>query len=105
MAEDDRTEELRLLRDVARWTREAALPMVRERVERLLDTDAKKRVYAAMEAGSAGVKAIEKSTGVNSSKDISPWVKLWESEGIADKGESPRFSGRISPTHRRPPSR
>ena len=26
MAEDDRTEELRLLRDVARWTREAALP-------------------------------------------------------------------------------
>lgn len=89
MAEDDRTEELRLLRDIARWTRESALPRVRERVERLLDTDAKKRVYAAMEAGSAGVKAIEKSTGVNSSKDISPWVKLWESEGIVDKGSNP----------------
>ena len=38
MAADERTE-LELLREIARWTREAALPVVRERVERLLDTD------------------------------------------------------------------
>jgi transposase-like protein len=88
MAGDDRTE-LELLREIARWTREAALPIVRERVERLLDTDARKRVYAAIEGGTAGVKAIEKATGVNSSKDISPWAKQWEEEGIVDRGSNP----------------
>lgn len=88
MAGDDRTE-LELLREIARWTREAALPVVRERVERLLESEAKKRVYAAMEGGTAGVKAIEKATGVNSSKDISPWAKLWEAEAIVDRGSNP----------------
>jgi hypothetical protein len=81
--------EVELLEEIARWTREAALPVVRARVERLLDTDPKKRVYAAMEGGLAGVKAIEKATGVNSSKDISPWAKHWEAEGIVDRGSNP----------------
>jgi len=82
------SEELKLLREIAKWTREAALPNVRGRVERLLDTDAKKRVYAALD-GKTGVSAVEKATGVNSSKDITPWAKLWETEGIVDKGSRP----------------
>ncbi len=87
-AGDDRTE-LEFLRDIARWTREAALPQMKVRVERLLDNDAKKRVYVALEAGDAGVKTIEKSTGVNSSRDISPWIRLWEVEGIVNPGSNP----------------
>lgn len=88
MVGDDRTEELRILRDIARWTREAALPLLRGRVERLLDSDAKKRVYAALETGTGGVVAIEKATGVNHN-DIGPWIKLWETEGIVDNGVTP----------------
>jgi hypothetical protein len=89
MATRETKTELDYLVEIARWTREAALPTVRTRVERLLDTDPKKRVYEAMETGTLGVKAIEKATGVNSSKDISPWAKLWEAEGIIDKGSNP----------------
>jgi transposase-like protein len=80
--------ELDYLAEIARWTREAALPTVRSRVERLLDTDAKKRVYEAMESGTFGVKSIEKLTGVNSG-NISPWAKQWEAEGIIDRASSP----------------
>jgi hypothetical protein len=89
MATGEPKTELDYLAEIARWTREAALPTVRTRVERLLDSDAKKRVYEALESGKQGVKAIEKLTGVNSSKDISPWAKLWEAEGIVDRGSSP----------------
>jgi hypothetical protein len=88
MAADERTE-LELLREIARWTREAALPLVRERVERLLDTDPKKRVYAAMEAGTATKVAISTATGMNVGRDINPWIKVWEDEGIVDRGSNP----------------
>ena len=85
MADD---EQLRLLREIARWTREAALPTARERVERLLDSDPKKRVYAAMEDGSKGVVPLEKETGANHN-DIRKWLKIWEAEGIAEPNGSP----------------
>jgi hypothetical protein len=75
-------EELQLLREIARWTREAALPVVRERVERLVDTDAKKRVYQTMSGGVASLTAIEKSTGVNHT-EARKWIDEWEAEGIA----------------------
>lgn len=84
---DDRTEELRLLRDIARWTREAAMPIVRPRVLALLDNDAKKRVYAAMD-GATGVMAIEKATGANHN-DIAQWAKQWAVEGIVDANAGP----------------
>src|SRR5260370_207870 len=67
------SEELRLLAEIARWTREAALPIVRERVERLLDSEPKKRVYEALAEGTMGVSAIEKATGVNHN-EINKWV-------------------------------
>jgi hypothetical protein len=76
------SEELRLLAEIARWTREAALPIVRDRVDRLLDSDAKKRVYEAIAEGNAAVVTIEKATGVNH-KDIREWIAEWEVEGIA----------------------
>jgi hypothetical protein len=78
------SEELRLLDEIARWTREAALPIVRARVERALDSDPKKRVYEAMEEGTASVAAIEKSTGVNHN-DIKKWIEEWEGERIEER--------------------
>jgi hypothetical protein len=88
MATGDKTE-LDYLAEIARWTREAALPIVRERVERLLDSEAKKRVYASMEDGTATKVAIAKVTGVNVSRDMNPWIKFWEAEGIVDRGSNP----------------
>src|SRR4051812_2781494 len=78
----DGSEELRLLAEIARWTREAALPVVRERVERLVDSDSKKRVYEAIAEGGANMTAIEKSTGVNHT-EARKWIDEWEAEGIA----------------------
>jgi predicted Rossmann fold nucleotide-binding protein DprA/Smf involved in DNA uptake len=85
MADD---EQLRLLREIARWTREAALPSARERVERLLDSDPKKRVYDAMAEGTRSVAVLEKETGANHN-DIRKWLKVWEAEGIAEVAASP----------------
>lgn len=83
-----RDEELRLLKEIARWTREAALPTVRARVERLLETDPKKRVYEAIAEGSAPISAVEKSSGVNHA-EIRTWLTAWEAEGIVEPGASP----------------
>jgi transposase-like protein len=82
------SEELRLLAEIARWTREAALPVVRERVERLVDSDPKKRVYEAVAEGSATMTAIEKSTGVNHT-EARRWLDEWEAEGIAVPNAKP----------------
>lgn len=81
-------EHLRMLREIARWTREAALPSARERVARLLDTDPKKRLYEAMASGTLGIRPLERETGVNHS-DIGTWVKEWEAEGIAEADANP----------------
>jgi hypothetical protein len=89
MTMDTRAEELRLLRDIARWTREAALPLVKGKVERLLDTDPKKRAYAAMEHGTSSKAAIGTEAGVNPSRDLNPWLVEWEAEGIVDRDSNP----------------
>jgi hypothetical protein len=86
MARDERTQ-LELLRDIARWTREAALPTFRIRVQALLDSDSKKRAYAALD-GATGVMAIEKATGANHN-DVGQWVKQWVLDGIVDPDTSP----------------
>ena len=88
MHPNGRSEELRLLGEIARWTREAALPTVRARVERVLDTDPKKRVYEAVAEGTASVAAVEKSTGVNHN-EIRAWLRAWEAEGIVEPEASP----------------
>ena len=81
-------EEIRLLREIARWTRFAAVPAARERVERLLDTDPKKRVYEAIADGTRSVMDVERATGANHS-DIGAWVNTWEREGIVEVGAKP----------------
>jgi hypothetical protein len=83
MASSEKSEELKLLSEIARWTREMALPVVRPRVELLLDTDAKKRVYEAIAEGTAPIAAVEKSTGANHA-DIRKWLQLWTLEGIVE---------------------
>jgi transposase-like protein len=85
---DSIPEELHLLREIARWTREAALPLARQRVERLVDTDGKLRVYAAMADGAESLMALERATGVNHN-DIRRWLDAWEAEGIAERGAKP----------------
>jgi len=87
-------EELLLLREIARWMREAGLPYARQRVERLVDTEGKLRVYAGMADGTESLMALERTTGVNHN-DIRRWLDAWEAEGIAEPGAKPpkaRFS-------------
>lgn len=81
-------EQIRLLREIARWTREAALPGAKARVDRLVDTEPKKRVYEAIAAGTETVTAVEKATGVNHN-DINSWLKVWQERGIVESGLSP----------------
>ncbi len=88
MAGSDASEELRLLAEIARWTRQIALPGLRPRVERLLDSDPKKRVYEAIAAGDATVLAVEKATGANHT-DIRLWLRIWEAEGIVEANANP----------------
>ncbi len=100
----DGSEELRLLAEIARWTREAALPVVRERVERLVDSDSKKRVYDAIAEGTANMTAIEKSTGVNHT-EARKWIDEWEAEGIAvPDARPPRAMFRLRELGIAPPS-
>lgn len=84
MSED---EQLQLLREIARWTREAALPATRDRVLEILDTDEKLQVYDAMKAGDESIRALERVTGVDR-RSITPWVQEWTAKGIVDADAS-----------------
>jgi hypothetical protein len=88
VSEQDVRSERELLADIARWTRELALPLLRQRAAPLLETESRRRVYQAMESGTMSVKNIEISTGANHN-DARAWVRLWETEGIAEIGASP----------------
>jgi hypothetical protein len=81
-------EQIRLLREILRWTRETALPATRARVEQLVDSDEKKRVYEAIADGTQSMRALEKSTGVRRG-EISDWVKVWEAGALVEHGSSP----------------
>jgi transposase-like protein len=78
-------EELQLLREIAKWTREGALPAVKDRVVRLLDSELKKRVYEATAEGRLSYRALETETGVNRAT-IRQWVVEWEEQRIAEPG-------------------
>ena len=88
MADEEARSDHDLLVDIARWTRELALPLIRERAGPLLDTEPKRRVYQAIESGTAGVKNIEATTGANHN-DVRAWVNMWEAAGIAEPGANP----------------
>jgi transposase-like protein len=76
-------EQLELLREIAKWTRESAVPTVRERVVRLLDSDQKKRVYEAIADGTMSYRSLEAATGVNRAV-AREWVIQWEAQRIAE---------------------
>ncbi len=83
---DDRSE-LDLLRSIDRWARLTALPGIRERAAEILETDSKKRAYAAMD-GKTGVIAIEKATGANHN-DTAKWIKVWAPAGLVEPDAAP----------------
>lgn len=83
----DERSELDLLRSIDRWARLAALPGLRTRARELLDTESKRRAYAAMD-GATTVIAIEKATGANHN-DIAKWLKVWVPDGLVDPATTP----------------
>lgn len=87
MAGDTTTEELELLRSIARWTRASAMPALRLSAPTVLDTEPKRRAYAAMD-GFATVRAIETLTGANHN-DIAQWLKTWVPQGFVDPDTNP----------------
>jgi hypothetical protein len=82
----DKTD-LDYLAEIARWSRLAALPGIRARALETLETDSKKRAYAAMD-GRTSVIAIEKATGANHT-DIAKWLKVWFVDGLVDPNTTP----------------
>jgi hypothetical protein len=83
MAIDEVDEQTRLLREIAKWTRESALPTVRDRVLRLLDSEPKKLVYDAIATGTLSYRSIEANTGVRRAL-VSQWVAEWEEQRIVE---------------------
>jgi hypothetical protein len=91
--------EMSLLRSIASsleelviWTRAMGYSSVRETLQSALDTDEKRRVYAAMD-GRRGVQEIYELTGVNS-RYISEWGQAWERLGIAVRSRTSQVKGR-----------
>lgn len=82
------TVEVQLLRQLVKWTREAALPTVRARVEGLLDTDTKRRVYQAIADGKVSVRGLENAANV-SRVTAQTLVTEWEAAGIVELGSNP----------------
>lgn len=78
--------QIRLLTEIARWTKITALPIARDRVESLLNTEPKKRVYQSLEDGTLTVRKIEVVTGVNHG-DIQKYLQEWESQGVVDTSD------------------
>ena len=93
--DDDTASQLDLLRELVlatreatKWTREAALPTARARVEGLLDSDAKKRVYQAISHGQVSVRGLENVANV-SRNTAQGLVTQWEAAGIVEPGSNP----------------
>ena len=79
------SDELLLLRQIAKWTRQSALASTQLRVAAILDTEPKRRLYAALEAGDTSVNVLEKTTGVNHN-DIRKWAIEWTAAGLVEAG-------------------
>lgn len=86
--DEDESEQLKLLRQIAKWTREGALPAVRARVVSLLDTDTKKRVYRAIAEGKVTVRGLE-NVAATSRITAQNLVTEWEAAGLVEAGSNP----------------
>jgi hypothetical protein len=85
---DPNEQQLELLKQIVKWTREAALPAVEKRVFPLLDTDTKKRVYQAIAEGTVTVRKLEDVAKVG--RDTAQkFVTEWEEAGMVEPGSNP----------------
>lgn len=80
------------LEQLAIWTRVMGYASARETLQSALDTEEKRRVYAAMD-GQRGVQEIQELTGVNV-RYISEWGQAWERLGIAVPSKASSVKGR-----------
>jgi len=69
-----------LLRELIRWTRAMASPLVRERLECTLRTAEERRIYGLTD-GLNSTRQIAKAGGV-SKTTVGEWHRKWEQEGI-----------------------
>jgi hypothetical protein len=74
------------------WTRATGYASVKRTLETTLDTDEKRRVYAALD-GQRGVEEIQELTGVNV-RYVSEWGQAWERLGIVVPSRTSQVRGR-----------
>jgi len=81
-------EEKELLQQILKWTREGALPSVRERVLPFIDTDAKKRIYHAIADGTRSTRMIEEVASVSRATAVK-LVEEWRAAGVVVADSEP----------------
>lgn len=86
---DTGDETLELLAQIAKWSREAALPNVRKRVDEVLNTETKRRVYDALKDGTMTVRKLE-DAGLGVGRDTAQeLVDEWDAAGLIEAGSNP----------------
>lgn len=83
-----------LLADQLRWLRAAALPSVRETVEKALGKTDQRRAYELCD-GSRTATEVAAAIGV-SQQAVSKWAKNWRNLGIAHEVEGRKIKRLIS---------
>ncbi len=83
---------LQQLTEISNWLKLAHGEAIRQRLEKILDTEIKKRAYEATD-GSASTRDIAKLVGVDQ-KTISRWWSDWSKAGLVepsiDRQDRPR---------------
>jgi hypothetical protein len=80
---------IELLEEIAKWSREAALPAAKARVVGLLDTETKLRVYDAISGGTLTVRKLEDAGLGVSRKTAQEMVDEWDAAGLLIPGANP----------------
>lgn len=87
MDPNDKT--LELLAQIAKWSREAALPNVRQRVDAALDNEVKLRVYDAIKDGTMTPRKLEKAALGVRREGAQRLIDEWEAAGLVEPGSDP----------------
>lgn len=80
---------LELLSQIAKWSREAALPNVQKRVQESLDTETKLRVYDAIRDGTMTARKLENASLGVRRETAQRLVEEWEAAGLVEPGSDP----------------
>lgn len=96
---DDKRDQMIVLREIARslrelvaWTRVMGYPVVRQMLEKVLDSDEKRLVYHLTD-GRRSIREIQDMTGVNV-RHVSEWGQEWERIGIVESSHVSSVKGR-----------